>query len=55
VIGIVGIAIYQLVMHLPHPAFVDNDFIGGVWLGACIGIEMLGLILFGKTRASQGL
>ncbi|WP_308921662.1 hypothetical protein [Janthinobacterium sp. J1-1] len=39
---------YQIMLHVQHPALIDSDLVHGLWLGACFGLELLGLYLLAK-------
>lgn len=49
-IGLVGMAAYQMILHLAHPAMLEKDFLRGIWVGACIGLELTGLYLLARNR-----
>ena len=38
-VGLLGITLYQFIMRLNHPAFMDKDFFHGLWLGCFLGIH----------------
>jgi len=43
-IGLVGIAGYEMALRFLHSSLLASDLIHGLWLGACIGLEILGLL-----------
>jgi uncharacterized protein (TIGR00369 family) len=49
-IGLLGIAGYEVALRLLHSSRLANDLIHGLWLGACIGLEILGLLVLGRAR-----
>jgi hypothetical protein len=49
-IGLLGIAGYEMTLRLFHLSFLANDFTHGLWLGVCIGLEILGLFVVGRTK-----
>ena len=49
-IGLLGIAGYEMALRLLHLSFLANDFIHGLWLGVCIGLEILGLFVLGRAK-----
>lgn len=53
VIGLIGIAAYQIIVHFKHPVIMDNDLFHGMWFGICFGLEITGLYLLSKTNADQ--
>jgi heme/copper-type cytochrome/quinol oxidase subunit 4 len=50
VLGLLGMAAYQMILHLKHPLFMSNDFIHGLWFGVFVGLEIVGLSLLYKNR-----
>ena len=46
--GLLGMSTYQIMLHVRHPALIDNALVHGLWLGACFGLELLGLYLLAK-------
>ena len=52
-VGLLGITLYQFIMRLNHPAFMDKDFFHGLWLGCFLGIEIIGLILLCKAQGKR--
>ncbi len=48
--GLFGIALYFLTSYFSLPVTLNNDLLRGVWFGVCIGLEICGLILLGKSR-----
>lgn len=52
-IGLLGIAGYQIVLRLLHPPILSNDFVHGIWLGLCIGLECLGLLFLRKSKGGH--
>lgn len=53
VIGLVGTAADQIIVHFKHPAIMDNDLFHGMWFGICLGLEITGLhVLFKNKRGS---
>ncbi len=49
-IGLLGIAGYEMALRLLHPSFLANDLTHGLWLGVCIGLEILGLFVLGRAK-----
>jgi hypothetical protein len=49
-IGMLGIAGYDMALHLLHSSLLANDFIRGLWVGACIGLQILGLHVLGRAK-----
>ena len=49
-VGLLGIGGYELIVRPLHLRLLSNDFAHGLWLGASIGFELLGLFLLGKNR-----
>lgn len=50
VIGLLGLAAYQVFLHMPHPKNIETDFVHGIWFGVCFGLEILGAYLLSKNR-----
>jgi hypothetical protein len=49
-IGLIGMAGYQVLLHLKHPLFMGSDFVHGLWFGVFLGVELIGLYLLSKNR-----
>jgi hypothetical protein len=49
-VGLVGVAGYEMALRLLHSSLLANDLIRGLWHGACIGLEILGLFALGRAR-----
>ena len=49
-IGLLGMAGYEITLRLLHPSSLANDLTHGLWLGACIGLEILGLFVLGRVK-----
>lgn len=49
-IGLLGMAGYQVFLHLPHPKAVETDFVHGIWFGICFGLEILGLYCLSRNK-----
>ena len=49
-IGLLGISGYEMALRFMHLPFLSNDLVHGLWIGACIGLELLGLFILGKAR-----
>ena len=49
-IGLLGIAGYEMVLRLLHPPFLANDFTHGLWIGTCIGLEILSLFVLRRDK-----
>jgi hypothetical protein len=55
VIGLIGMAAYQIIFRLNHPAIMETDLFRGLWFGICIGLEIVGVYLLAKNkRGSAG-
>jgi len=52
-VGLLGLSGYEIVLRLAHPPLLANDFIHGLWVGACIGLEVLGVIRLSKGDRSH--
>lgn len=52
VIGLFGMAAYQVIAHLQHPAIMDQDSFHGIWFGVCFGLEIAGVYQLSKIRRS---
>ncbi len=53
VVGLAGMGAYQLALHIPHPALIEDDLVHGMWFGICLGIELVGLYFLLKNRKSN--
>jgi hypothetical protein len=47
--GLFGFALYGVVTHLMAPAALRSDFVHGVWIGICVGLEVVGLAFLIKA------
>ena len=50
IIGSVGISLFLLARRFHYPAFLERDLFQGVWVGLCIGLEILGVVFMVKTK-----
>jgi len=48
--GLLGMAGYDIVLHLFHPQVLASDMVNGLWFGVCIGLAILGLFVLGKAK-----
>lgn len=48
--GLFGMALYPIVARTGHPAVLSSDSVRGAWIGACIGLELVGVSLFLKLK-----
>lgn len=51
--GLLSAAFFEIVRRFWHSSFVANDTVHGVWLGACVGLEIVGLMLLRRRRAAR--
>lgn len=49
-IGLIGMAAYQIIVQLQHPAIMENDLFHGMWFGICFGLEITGLYMLFKNK-----
>jgi hypothetical protein len=49
-LGLFGMAALHLALHLPHPMALERDGVQGLWLGLCLGMQLLGLARLRKWR-----
>ena len=42
--GLLGASSYEIVRRVVHSQFLDRDFVHGIWVGICIGIQIFGLV-----------
>ena len=47
-VGLLGLSGYEIILQLAHLPLLANDFVHGLWVGACIGVEILGVIILSK-------
>lgn len=50
IIGLLGVAAYQIIIHFKHPIIMDSDLFHGVWFGICLGLEITGIYLLSKNK-----
>lgn len=48
--GLFGMALYAVLVRAGHPTVLASDSLGGAWMGACIGLELIGVSLLLKAR-----
>ncbi|AHG92839.1 hypothetical protein J421_5304 (plasmid) [Gemmatirosa kalamazoonensis] len=48
--GLLGAALYPVAARAGLPAALAGDAAHGVWLGVCLGLEVLGLVTLRKAR-----
>jgi hypothetical protein len=53
VIGLLGMAAYPVILRFGHPAVMENDFFHGLWMGVCVGLELLGVYRLSKNKAGS--
>jgi hypothetical protein len=53
VIGLIGLGVYQMLLHFKHPVVIENDFLHGLWFGVCLGLELTGLYLLFKSKSGS--
>jgi hypothetical protein len=54
-IGLIGMASYQIIVRLSHPAIMEKDLFHGLWFGICLGLEIVGVYQLSKNkRGSAG-
>jgi hypothetical protein len=51
--GLLSAAFYEIVLRFWQSSFLANDTVHGVWLGACFGLEILGLMLLRRRRSAR--
>lgn len=49
-VGLLGIAGYEPAFRLLHMPIFSNDLFHGIWIGACIGLEICGVYAMGRSR-----
>lgn len=52
-IGILGIAGYEVALHFSQSPALHADANHGLWIGAFIGLKLLGLMQLRKERAGR--
>ncbi|HJV22882.1 MAG TPA: hypothetical protein VJ570_09295 [Holophagaceae bacterium] len=53
-LGVLGLAGYELALRATHAPFLASDAVHGGWMGLCIGLEILGLLLLRRQRNRPG-
>ena len=53
VLGLVGMAAYQIILHFDHPIIMNEDLFHGIWFGICFGLEITGLYLISKNKGGS--
>jgi hypothetical protein len=48
--GLFGMALYTIAARFGGPAFLARDSVHGAWLGVCIGLEAVGLVMLAKPK-----
>jgi len=43
-LGLFGLSGYTFAVQFPHSAILEQDFAKGIWVGVCIGLEVIGLV-----------
>lgn len=51
--GLLGLAFYTVATRPGLPTALSSDAVHGAWLGVCLGLEVVGLVLLRKTRRDQ--
>ncbi|GGC65767.1 hypothetical protein GCM10011396_10980 [Undibacterium terreum] len=51
--GLIGLCAYQIILRVNHPAALDSDLVHGIWVGVCLGLELIGVALLKKSKFSS--
>ena len=51
--GLFGMLPYAILTRSTHPSVLTSDSMRGLWIGVCIGLEVVGLSVLLKTRLRQ--
>jgi hypothetical protein len=51
--GLFGLAFYMVATRPGLPTALHGDAVHGMWVGMCLGLEVMGLVLLRKTRREQ--
>jgi hypothetical protein len=46
VAGLLGLALFQIVARFAPSSVLASDAVQGGWIGFCIGLELMGLLLY---------
>ena len=52
-LGLIGMAVYPIVVRGAHPSFLNGDAAHGAWFGVCLGLEIVGLWMLRSTRTTR--
>jgi len=53
VAGLIGLSAYAVVTRPGSPAAQMSDAVRGVWVGVCLGLETLAVILLRRARGGS--
>lgn len=52
-IGLAGIAVYEIALHANLHSALQTDLNHGLWIGACLGLKILGLMLMKQEQRAR--
>ncbi len=53
VAGLFGTGLYNTIVLSGGPSFLARDSVHGAWLGFCIGLEIVGLMMLVKRKSCR--
>lgn len=51
--GLFGMALYNIAVLVGGPALLARDSVHGMWIGLCIGLELVGLMALARSRSRR--
>lgn len=48
--GLFGMALYTVGVRAGIPTALGGDFVHGAWVGVCVGLEVVGVVILRKPK-----